>query len=353
MTQHAKVDSIAALQAFRAGLVKFGEAASLALDEMSSEVQRTLLWLRDDRYKYWAKQLQVRTDEHTQARLALKRRKIFDRALSGSVSSCIDERKALQKAERRLQEAQYRFRRVRMAIQQIEKAQSDYKGLVKGLVGDLEVNLPNARARLDRMVVALEKYVALLPPEARATALSQPDAPGMEWESFTREPGHVSDRPSDFQDLRAQLPLPPSRNELDLINRPPDWLREYECHEDLMAAVGMGSLPHLPVEPEDRLVLGWSDTTPTAWYLVRNLPSRFDSGWCLVPGMDQPPSTWNRIMVADLVQVCPSIKSLLSLPAGYLVVLDTQRDERAILGPEDELVWRSQTGGDERKEGEK
>jgi len=186
--QHARVDSIAALREFRAGLVMFMEAASLALDEMDSEMQRILLWLRDDQYKFWRKQLQVRTDEHTQARLALKRRQIFDRALAGSVSSCVDERKALKKAEQRLQEATFRFKRVGRYIQQIEKAQSDYKGLVKGLVGDLDVNLPNARARLDRMATALEKYVALLPPDARASALSRTDAPGMEWEPLTRDP---------------------------------------------------------------------------------------------------------------------------------------------------------------------
>jgi hypothetical protein len=186
--QHARVDSIAALREFRAGLVMFKEAASLALDEMESEMQRVLLWLRDDQYKHWRKQLQVRTDEHTQARLALKRRQIFDRALSGSVSSCVDERKALKKAEQRLQEATLRFKRVGRYIQLIEKAQSDYKGLVKGLVGDLDVNLPNARARLDRMAEALEKYVALLPPDARSAALAREDAPGLEWERTTRDP---------------------------------------------------------------------------------------------------------------------------------------------------------------------
>lgn len=190
--QHARVDSIAALREFRAALVMFKEAASLALDEMESEMQRVLMWLRDDQYKFWRKQLQLRTDEHTQARLALKRRQIFDRALSGSVSSCVDERKALKKAEQRLQEATLRFKRVGQYIQQVEKAQSDYKGLVKGLTGDLDVNLPNARARLDRMAAALEKYVALLPPEARATALDRPDAPTMEWETTTRHPGEPS-----------------------------------------------------------------------------------------------------------------------------------------------------------------
>ncbi len=195
--QHARVDSIAALREFRAALVMFNEAASLALDEMESEMQRVLLWLRDDQYKFWRKQLQLRTDEHTQARLALKRRQIFDRALSGSVSSCVDERKALKKAEQRLQEATLRFKRVGQYIQQIEKAQADYKGLVKGLTGDLEVNLPNARARLDRMAAALEKYVALLPPEARATALTQPDAPTLEWETTTRDPGEPSGEDED------------------------------------------------------------------------------------------------------------------------------------------------------------
>lgn len=187
MMRSAKVDSIAALREFRTALVLFEEAASLSLDEMSSDLQRTLLWLRDDQSKYWRKQLQKRADEHTQARLALKRRQIFERGLSGTTSSCIDERKALKKAEQRLQEAQLQVKRVAQYIREIEKAQSDYKALAKGLRGDLDVTLPNARARLDKMASALEKYVALLPPEVRDSALSRADAPGIEWETMTRE----------------------------------------------------------------------------------------------------------------------------------------------------------------------
>jgi hypothetical protein len=165
MADYAKVNSIEALKQFRASLTLFANAVNKALDEAYAEIQGTHNWLSHHQYAYWKNRLYVSSEKYTAAQLALKRKKIFDRALQGTPSSCIDERKALKIAEQRLREAQTKFERVRSWISQLEKEELNYKGVVQRLRHAVHVEIPNARASLDRMIGSLEAYVALAPPE--------------------------------------------------------------------------------------------------------------------------------------------------------------------------------------------
>jgi len=196
MGGQARIDSSAMLTEFRASLATFASVAAVALDEASTDIQRTLQWLREDQYRYWKAQVQTRMEKYTQARLALKQREVLDRALAGTRSACVDERKAVQVTEKRLREAEQKFKLVRVYSRQIEKEALEYKGAIHGLINALEVEIPNACANLDRMVDSLEKYVALAPPEmplgpredTESTVLPSCDMPPME-DSQVQEPG--------------------------------------------------------------------------------------------------------------------------------------------------------------------
>jgi soluble cytochrome b562 len=168
MSQEARINSVAVLRQLRASLNTFAEIAAVALDETSAGIQHTRQWLMEDRYRHWKTQVQARTDQYVQAKLTLKRKQIFDRALAGSPGSCIDEKKALRRAEERLQEAEHKFSRVKSWTLQIDKEMSDYRKGVQGLVQAVEVEIPNARAKLDKMIESLEAYLALAPPEMAA-----------------------------------------------------------------------------------------------------------------------------------------------------------------------------------------
>ena len=170
MSQEARVSSILVLQQLRASLVTFADTASMALEEASTDIQRTRRWLAEDRYRYWRTQVQVRAERFTRARLTLKQREVFDRTLSGTLSSCVAERKALKVAQERLREAEHKLSRVKAWSQQIEKELSDYRGAVQRLASAIEVEIPNGRAKLDKMIDSLEAYVALAPPEMPRSA---------------------------------------------------------------------------------------------------------------------------------------------------------------------------------------
>jgi hypothetical protein len=156
------------LRQLRASLGTFAEAAAAALEEASTEIQRTRRWLGEDQYHFWKTQVQAGTEQYTRAKLALKQRQVFERTLAGSPSSCVDEKKALKVAEARLREAEHKLSRVKAWCQQIDKELSDYRGATQRLASAIEVEIPNARARLDKMVDSLEAYLALAPPEMPA-----------------------------------------------------------------------------------------------------------------------------------------------------------------------------------------
>ncbi|HSV98742.1 MAG TPA: hypothetical protein VLI39_01115 [Sedimentisphaerales bacterium] len=181
MSRQARVDSSAVLTEFRASLTTFASVAAVALDEATTDIQRSIQWLREDRHRYWKTQVQTRTAKYNQAKLALKTREVLDRAIAGTRSSCVEERRAVQIAEKRLRDAENRFRLTGMYCRQIERESLDYKGAVHGLLNALEVEIPNACAGLDRMVAALERYVAVAPPEMAT-------APREGFESTTVQP---------------------------------------------------------------------------------------------------------------------------------------------------------------------
>lgn len=191
MGEQARVNSVLMLKQLRASLATFAQIASVAMEEAGTDIQRTLRWLREDQYRHWIVQVRTRNERFVQAKLALKSKQVFDRTLAGTPSSCIDERKALAAAERRLQEAQDKLARVKAWSLQIDRELSDYRGAMQKLASALEVDVPNARARLDNMIDALEAYLALAPPEMPVTKDempesdvlwhdSQPDAPASE-----------------------------------------------------------------------------------------------------------------------------------------------------------------------------
>jgi hypothetical protein len=175
MGQEARVSSIPVLKQLRASLGTFAEVAAAALEEASTEIQRTRHWLGEDQYRFWKTQVQVCTEQFARAKIALKQRQVFERTLAGSPSSCVDEKKALKMAQARLQEAEYKLSRVKAWTQQIDKEMSDYRGATQRLTSAIEVEIPNARARLDKMIEALEAYVALAPPEMPRGDGEQPE----------------------------------------------------------------------------------------------------------------------------------------------------------------------------------
>ena len=165
MGQRAKINSIPSLQHLSTSLCKFADLTGLLLDEAHTDIRRTLLWLREDRRRFWKTQCWQRREQYVQAKIALSSRQSLERSLAGTPSSCVDEKKQLARAQKHVEEAELTYKRTNAWIQTLEKKQSDFRALIKGLAGMLSIELPNARAGLGRMIDSLEAYFSLVPPE--------------------------------------------------------------------------------------------------------------------------------------------------------------------------------------------
>lgn len=343
MSQNARVNSIAMLKELRSALATFAETASVALDEVSSEIQRTTVWLNEDRRRHWKNEVRLRTEQQVQAKLALKRKGVFDLALTGGRTSAIDEKKALAKAERRLQEARRRLAHTQAWILRIDKELSDYRAASAGLTSAIEADIPNARARLEKMVESLEAYVALAPPAAlepvgQAESDSQPTV--LRPVSDGTLPGGTTAA------LRKTTPATDVRKRTPIGSEGIDWIAGIEWSASLsQMSLADGTEP-LEARPEDKVLLAVPRDKPHTVYLERTAIADGDSGWYVGIGDAAQKDAYTAVRVADLLNACPRLERVLNLPVGYLLLIGGPNETEAVFDACDRLLWQN-THGDE------
>ena len=154
----ARILDITAIERFKAGLADFGDAIKVGLLEADSEIERAIGWLERDRIHHWKRQIQIRNEEMTTAKSALFRKQMQGSAKHGR-PSVVDEKVALDRAKKRLRDAEDRHRACRRWRNRLEQEYAIYKGHVQGLSTVAERNVPDALATLDRMLKNLEAYV--------------------------------------------------------------------------------------------------------------------------------------------------------------------------------------------------
>jgi hypothetical protein len=153
----ANVTSVEALAVLRAALVRFTESAEAALVALALEARRPLEWIEDDRTRYWPQQARRAADAVNEARIALERR---EARISGEDPRYgYDERKALEKAKRRLHLCEEKIAATRRWRVQMQKEVEELQVHIAKLRHYLENDLVKALATLEQMSAALEKYV--------------------------------------------------------------------------------------------------------------------------------------------------------------------------------------------------
>jgi hypothetical protein len=155
--QSANVASIDALQSVKAALVQFCADIESALVAMELEARRPVEWIEGDRARYWPQQARRASDLVQEARQALDRCEI--RVSSQDRPSCYDEKKALEKAKRRLQLAEDKVRVLGRWGSEMQKAAADFATQVARLRIFLETDTTKAVAAIERMSAALDRYV--------------------------------------------------------------------------------------------------------------------------------------------------------------------------------------------------
>ncbi len=168
MRQAARVSSINALKDFKRALGSFATVINSALAEAQSDLQRTTWWVQQDRLTHWQVQKRKRTTQLAQAKSELFRAQVAspDQRVSATL-----ERKAVDQAQQRLDEAQTKLASIKRWSRVLEREVILYKGHCQQLARAVDGEVPAALIRLDKMVAALEKYVQIQAPSTERTEI--------------------------------------------------------------------------------------------------------------------------------------------------------------------------------------
>jgi hypothetical protein len=320
----ARVDDIEILKIFRAQLIKFTEAANVALGDAESEIHRTINWLDNEQLQKWTTELRKRQGKLSQAQESLRMKKLFT-GPAGSRQSCVDEEKAVQKALKAMEEAQQKIVAVKQWGRRLQKELLMYKGQTQRFATSTSVDIPLAASVLGNMVARLENYASLAPLNARSsagsagsTATGGPGASGM------TQPvgGDAAAIAAAFAGLRDGTPSAANR-----AAGPVEAMNFAPITAQAIAASDVQTVAELPgvatIDQAGTLVVSTAIADKNRLYLERVAPCKpGDTGWFIGPAEVNSNPFVVTVSVADILATRPEWASLLALPTGSLVILD-------------------------------
>lgn len=328
MSGGARVTSIAALREFRPALIKFVEEARAALIAAEADASRTIDWLRRDQAPFWKKEIRRRQDVIVRAKTNLFNKQ---RSASGDPRSAVEERKALELAQQRLQDAEARAANTQHWIRQLEKEHMAYKGAAQMLSSQLVSLEDKALYDLDRMSAALEEYVALQAPTLGEMGES-PEPAGFSkaaGESFADRDRFRDAHPSPFAVYRQATPGPGRRRRAEVLAA----LDRCPSH-DLSRVERMRQSDMLSeLDPAETLDTDlWVRLSPGVLdrervYLERAEPvDAEDSGWYIGPAEDdcnpEPERReLDRVRLSEVIALRPPLETVFRLARGMLVIV--------------------------------
>lgn len=153
----ARIDSPEVIKDFRIKFVKFNATCRQAVSGIQGDSQRVAQWLRHDQLSHWSNELKKREDMVQKARL--KYMEARDNTGVYRKTSCVDEQKALRKAEAMKEEAMAKLKAIKKWTNLLERELENLAGPVNTLSSILDSATPRALAKLDLMTEKLEDYL--------------------------------------------------------------------------------------------------------------------------------------------------------------------------------------------------
>ncbi len=167
MARSAKVTSIDALPLVAASLQKFRGESAVALDDLEIELRRINEWIHHDRKDYWKKERDRAYERLNQARLQLQQARVAQK-VGNHEPACIDEKRAVEKAKRRLELAYQKVDAVRRWTATIDRAVDDFQRCRTQFASWLDTDLQRAVAAVNKMSESLVSYIGLEAPAGSA-----------------------------------------------------------------------------------------------------------------------------------------------------------------------------------------
>lgn len=152
----ANIDSPEVIRRFRAQLVRFEERCRAGLEDAYADVRKVKGWLQREMRPHWKRQLQRRQEMMEKARRDYAEA-VRDGKYAGKTSA-VDEKKALDRAIRLMEEAEGKLRAVKRWSLLLEQEIGKRLQPCRSLESRLDTLVPQALARLDQMLDSLDVY---------------------------------------------------------------------------------------------------------------------------------------------------------------------------------------------------
>lgn len=158
MGEQIKVADVQTIERFRASLLVASETFGLALEEAEGEIERTLAWVESEQPDFWRKRIRKVQDEVVMCKSALFRKQEI-KATADARPSVVDEKKALDRAMKRLEYAETKLRNTKRWSTELPRQSVIFKGALSGMHTVLDRDVPRMSAMLKRMTEHLEAYL--------------------------------------------------------------------------------------------------------------------------------------------------------------------------------------------------
>jgi hypothetical protein len=157
MTDQADVKSIDTLAFVRTAFASFAHEANQALGEIEIQGQRGVEYICMERAAYWKGEIRRANDLVNKAIKDLEHCRTFKK-VGDNTPSCIEEKKALEKARKRLAFAEEKAELVRKWTPVVQQQFRETGVRVVRFRDVIDVDCPRAMAQLERMLRALDQY---------------------------------------------------------------------------------------------------------------------------------------------------------------------------------------------------
>jgi len=168
MSTQADVKSLDTLAFLKAALAQFAHESNQALSEVEIQGQRAVDWITVDMAAFWKAEIRRRSDLVNNAKKDLEHCRTFKK-VGNNQPSCIEEKKALEKAKQRLARAEQKAEAVRRWTPVVQQQFRETCVRLVRFREVVDVDCPKAMAQLERMLKALDAYRQVASPTGDAT----------------------------------------------------------------------------------------------------------------------------------------------------------------------------------------
>ena len=167
MSGQADVRSIDTLAFVKSALAAYAHESGQALAEVEIEGRRSVEWICVDRAEFWKAEVRRSADMVNQAMKDLEHCRTFKK-VGDNQPSCIEEKKNLEKARARLALAEQKVEAVRRWSPVVQQQFRETGVRLVHFREIIDVQIPKAIARIERMLKSLDAYRNVSGPASRS-----------------------------------------------------------------------------------------------------------------------------------------------------------------------------------------